>query len=209
MSQYCLDFEPLARTSGYAPITIGDYFYGGLPNRIKNVMGNQIAPRPTDLTRLRAWALAIDANQWATGIVKRKSDSSSTPRDSHNSSKDKTSSNKRAKTSGSNTHSSAASTKTTTTTTKTTSGNASSSSKSATPDLTGKLNASGKLTEDERQRRIREGLCLYCGKPGHEAKDCRKAAHNREVKARKATSTPATSAGSSAPAASLAPKSEN
>jgi hypothetical protein len=28
------------------------------------------------------------------------------------------------------------------------------------------------LTQEEKQRRRREGLCLYCGKPNHQAKDC-------------------------------------
>jgi len=30
----------------------------------------------------------------------------------------------------------------------------------------------GKLSEQERATRIREGLCLYCGKPGHMARHC-------------------------------------
>jgi len=30
----------------------------------------------------------------------------------------------------------------------------------------------GKLPEQERTTRIRVGLCLYCGKPGHMARHC-------------------------------------
>lgn len=31
----------------------------------------------------------------------------------------------------------------------------------------------GKLSQEERDRRIKEKLCLYCGKPGHQANECR------------------------------------
>jgi hypothetical protein len=44
------------------------------------------------------------------------------------------------------------------------------------PDLSDKLGKDGKLKGDERERCIKEGLCLYCGKPGHVAADCNKAA---------------------------------
>jgi hypothetical protein len=44
------------------------------------------------------------------------------------------------------------------------------------PDLSDKLGKDGKLKGDKRERRIKEGLCLYCGKPGHVAADCNKAA---------------------------------
>jgi hypothetical protein len=44
------------------------------------------------------------------------------------------------------------------------------------PDLSDKLGKDGKLKGDEWERRIKEGLCLYCGKPGHVAADCNKAA---------------------------------
>jgi hypothetical protein len=44
------------------------------------------------------------------------------------------------------------------------------------PDLSNKLGKDRKLKGDERERHIKEGLCLYCGKPGHIAADCNKAA---------------------------------
>ena len=34
------------------------------------------------------------------------------------------------------------------------------------------ITKSKKLTDEERQRRINEKLCLYCGKPNHKAKEC-------------------------------------
>ena len=42
------------------------------------------------------------------------------------------------------------------------------------PDLTGKLGKDRKLTPQERQRRMDNSLCLFCGKTGHIAKECLK-----------------------------------
>ena len=40
--------------------------------------------------------------------------------------------------------------------------------------LNNKVGKNGKLTTDERERRLKEGLCLYCGEKGHVAHDCPK-----------------------------------
>jgi hypothetical protein len=34
--------------------------------------------------------------------------------------------------------------------------------------------AEGKITPEEKQQQFKENLCLYCGRPNHRAKDCRK-----------------------------------
>ncbi|KAJ3560356.1 hypothetical protein NP233_g10891 [Leucocoprinus birnbaumii] len=49
------------------------------------------------------------------------------------------------------------------------------------PDLTGKLDKSGKLTVEERQRRKDKGLCGYCGLAGHFVNECRKRLANQEA----------------------------
>ena len=58
--------------------------------------------------------------------------------------------------------------------------NTGNTSTSGTPkppsDLASKLEADGRLTQQERQCRMDQNLCLFCGKPGHMAKDCNKAA---------------------------------
>ncbi|EJD33171.1 hypothetical protein AURDEDRAFT_177748 [Auricularia subglabra TFB-10046 SS5] len=147
-------------------LSLADRFYKGLPRRIKEVMGNQIAGRPMDLTALRAWALAIDANQWNSGLVKKRDDSHSKSQPTLSSSNNKNSSNSSNNTS-SKKDTSAQSSRTTNTTTK----SSSSAPRSTAPDLTGKLAATGKLTDEERACRLKENLCLYCGKPGHSAKE--------------------------------------
>ena len=44
----------------------------------------------------------------------------------------------------------------------------------SSPDLTGKLGKDRKLTPQERQCRMDNSLCLFCGKTGHIAKECPK-----------------------------------
>jgi len=41
--------------------------------------------------------------------------------------------------------------------------------------LANKLGKNGKLTRNEQECHIKEGLCLYCGKSGHVAQHCPKA----------------------------------
>ena len=42
--------------------------------------------------------------------------------------------------------------------------------------ISDKLGKNGKLTGDECDRRMKEGLCLYCGEKGHVTHDCPKSA---------------------------------
>jgi hypothetical protein len=66
------------------------------------------------------------------------------------------------------------------------------SGSAAKTDLTGKLGSNGKLTQQERQRRIDNNLCLFCGKGGHRVTDCTLAKANSS-KARAVTTTSADS----------------
>ena len=63
-----------------------------------------------------------------------------------------------------------------------------SGSSTSTPDLSNKLGKDGKLTAEERKRRMDNRLCLFCGGPGHSARDCFKST-SRAAKARAATAT--------------------
>ena len=50
-----------------------------------------------------------------------------------------------------------------------------------------KLGKDGKLTPAERQRRMDNNLCMFCGSPGHMVKDCPKGTSSA-AKARSAKS---------------------
>ncbi|KIM66073.1 hypothetical protein SCLCIDRAFT_22287 [Scleroderma citrinum Foug A] len=59
--------------------------------------------------------------------------------------------------------------------------------KATTSDAPSHLGKDGKLTEEEHQRRIKEKLCMFCGQPGHMAKDCPKStSKSAKTKARAA-----------------------
>ena len=47
-------------------------------------------------------------------------------------------------------------------------------SATGTPAYVSRLNTDGRLLDAERQRRREQGLCLYCGRPGHTYANCRK-----------------------------------
>ena len=42
------------------------------------------------------------------------------------------------------------------------------------PDLSDKLGKDRKLTQAEWEHQMQKNLCMFCGKPGHHAKDCQK-----------------------------------
>ena len=67
------------------------------------------------------------------------------------------------------------------------------SSTSATPTTPTHLGKDGKLTEEEHQQHFKEKLCMFCGQPGHMAKDCPKSS-SKASKARASMVAPATSA---------------
>jgi hypothetical protein len=51
------------------------------------------------------------------------------------------------------------------------------------PDLTEKLGKDGKLTQQERQRRQDNNLCLFCGQAGHRVRECPRSTAARAAKA--------------------------
>jgi hypothetical protein len=57
------------------------------------------------------------------------------------------------------------------------------------PPVARHLTAQGGLMQTERDRRIAQGLCLYCGGQGHKASECSKAWKSRETTGRAAQIT--------------------
>jgi hypothetical protein len=182
INKYIVEFQRLAsQVRGWGDGALRRQFYNGLPARIKDEICRQ--GKPGTLAQYKTLAQMIDARYWERkGEVSRESKPSTT-------NPPKQSSSDRTTTSGSGNDKSGSSTSG-----YNKSGNTASSSTSSAPkgpDLTSKLGKDGKLTSEERQRRLDKKLCLFCGGPGHTARDCTKST-SRAAKGRAATVAPET-----------------
>lgn len=202
IAKYLVEWNGLASLlSDWGDGALRHQFYSGLPPRIKDEIAR--VGKPSTLEELKRLSQTIDHRYWerrnevsAEGSSSKgpssTSKSSSDTRTSSSSTSDKKSGKKGSGTSsrgnsgGSHSHSSGGSSHR-------------SASKSSTPSYADKLGKDGKLTSEERSRRLSEGLCLFCGNSGHVAKDCPKSS-SRSAKARSASATTSASSTSAAPA---------
>jgi hypothetical protein len=109
--------------------------------------------RPRDLVRLKQYALRLDNQYWSYQDEKKKMTSSDQPSTSESNSTSRSKS-KRPKTSSN-------------------SNPAPTSSSNPTSKSDRSKTRSG-ISETERQRRMTDGLCLYCGEAGHRRDACPK-----------------------------------
>jgi hypothetical protein len=179
INKYIVEFQRLAsQVRGWGDGALRRQFYNGLPAQIKDEISRQ--GKPTTLSEFKTLAQTIDARYWERkGEVSHESKSSSSNPPKQSSSDRTTPSRSGNDRSGS--HNSG----------NNKSGNPSSSSAPKAPDLTSKLGKDGKLTSEERQRRLDKKLCLFCGGPGHTARDCSKST-SHAAKGRAAMVTPET-----------------
>jgi hypothetical protein len=181
--KYNVEFNRLAIRTGWDDSVLRHRYYSGLAERIKDIMGQQ--GKPPTLDDMKALAHSIDSRHWErlrekSRSGKSKSDTHDKQEHRHHKSDDKNKSSTPA-----NNQSSSSS--------KTNKSN--NNSKSAKPASTSggsasiadKLGKDGKLTPQERQRRMDNNLCLFCGGTGHQARDCQKATSSAaKAKARSA-----------------------
>jgi hypothetical protein len=162
INKYVVEFQRLAsQVRGWGDGALRRQFYNGLPARIKDEIS--CMGKPATLSEFKTLAQTIDARYWeCKGEISRetKSSSSNPPKPSTS---DRTSSHP----SGSGNHRSGQNK-------SAEPASASTSSAPKAPDLNTKLGKDGKLTAEERQRRLDKKLCLFCGGPGHTARDCTK-----------------------------------
>jgi len=176
ITRYIVDFNRLAsQVQDYGDGALRRLFYSGLPDRLKDEIAR--VGKPLTLHGLRALCQEIDTRYWERkDEISRttKSQPTSSPTKPSNSGGNSSNSGQEKSKTG-NPSSSANSSGSS----KVTSNQSSSGSR---PDLTNKLGKDGKLTADERKRRLDNNLCMFCRGTGHFADNCPK--KTKKAKAR-------------------------
>jgi len=183
ISEYLVRFNSLAVRCSWGESALRHRFYDGLPSRLKDDVSRGDG-KPKDLLGMRRKAQNSDACYWEhiqehsrEGNTNSKTTPAKTPNQSSSTSRNNSTQQQKGQ-SDAKTSRPAVLEKTPST---------------MKPDLSGKLDSHGKLTAKERQYRIDNNLCLFCGKKGHRITDCLSAKAST-AKGRAATTTPAASA---------------
>ncbi|KAG6327773.1 hypothetical protein ID866_11316 [Astraeus odoratus] len=169
INKYIIEFNYLAtQVCGYREGALHHMFYNGLPDYIKDRITH--IGKPPHLIDLCTMAHGIDACYWEhkseiahqaktnpqSSSLSKQSSSGGSPSKQSNPSSSTSSSSSTGK--GKNPQHPSSSTP--------------KSSDSSVPDLSGVLGKDGKLMAMEHLHHTKNALCLFCGLPGHSAKDC-------------------------------------
>ena len=168
ITKYIVEFNRLSSQLEWNNSALCHQYYKGLPSRIKDDISR--VGKPKTFVEMRKLSQSIDARYWERrSEVSRESSShqkseasssKSNPDKKKASSSHSSSSKPSAKSSSSNSNPKQKSTQS-----------------SSSSNLSTKLTKDGKITDRERQRRMDNNLCLYCGGSGHNTKDCHKASN--------------------------------
>lgn len=190
---YNTEFWRYASEINWNDAALTNRYFEGLPLRLRlKVLENG---KPVTLARMRLKAQQSDDIYWQEQAEISR-DSRRSGKSADGGKKDTGGSNSNSP-SNSNSNSKSSNSKSSNDS-RNSSSKSSSSSSSADKlrqSLGDKLGKDGKLTNDERERRKKEGLCMYCGKTGHVASECNK---SKTAKAR-ATSTSSPAASEASP----------
>jgi len=160
INKYMVEFNRLAgQVRGYGDGALCHIFYSGLPDRIKDEISH--IGKPHTLDGYRTLAQTIDARYWERKSEVARQTKTSTSSSSNSASK------------GNSSASSDSKGKTKEKDNKNKSSDKSKSSSGAKPassETPAHLGKDGKLTKEERQRHIKDKLCMFCGQPGHMAR---------------------------------------
>ncbi|KAG6325882.1 hypothetical protein ID866_13207 [Astraeus odoratus] len=169
INKYIVEFNCLAtQVCGYREGALHHMFYNGLPDCIKDEIA--CIGKPPRLVDLHTMAQGIDACYWEckSEIAHQAKTNPQSSSSSKQSSSGGSSSKQSNPSSGTSSSSSAGKGKSP----QCPSSSTPKSSDSSVPDLSEVLGKDGKLTAAEHLHRIKNALCLFCGLPGHSAKDC-------------------------------------
>ena len=180
INKYIIEFNCLARqVCGYGNGTLRHIFYSGLPDRIKDKIS--CVGKPHTLDGYCTLVQTINARYWECKSEISRQTKNSSLSSTSNSKSSASSSDSKGKSKEKDNKSKGSENKS--------KGSSSSSGalKSTTSNTPSHLGKDGKLTEEERQWCITEKLCMFCGQPGHMAKDCPKStSKSAKTKARAA-----------------------
>ncbi|KAF5349640.1 hypothetical protein D9756_003192 [Leucocoprinus leucothites] len=213
IATYNIDFMKYAAQLGWGDEVLCHRYYKGLPNRIQDPISVREQGKPNTFQEMLRTAMLIDGRYWERDrerararaaekdLAERKqskpSNSSNNPQpnsqrgsSSQPSNFDRGNNNSNNNNSGSNNNrnTSQAPSKSTTPA-PSTSNQQRPSTRPTKPDISDKLGKDGKLTPEERKRRIDEDLCLFCGGKGHKVDQCHR--KQNRAKIRKADAAPA------------------
>ena len=180
INKYIVEFNRLTRqVYGYGDGALCHIFYSGLPDCIKDEISH--IGKPHTLDGYHTLVQTIDARYWEhKSEISCQTKNSSTPSAS-NSRSSASSSNTKGKSKDKDNKGKSSNNK------NKSSSSSSGTLKSTTSDAPSHLGKDGKLTEEEHQQHIKDKLCMFCGQPGHMAKDCPKAtSKSAKTKARAA-----------------------
>ncbi len=156
--KYMVQFNQYASQVGYGDNSLRHAFYGGLCTRIKDDMAHH--GKPNNLCDMRFLAQELDARYWTwrTEISRENRENKSSSSYSNNSKSKGSSSNPSSSTSGSAPKSS----------------NSNSSGSTSNPKpYADKLGKDSCLTQEEKDWRQKNNLCMFCGSK-HKTEDCNK-----------------------------------
>jgi hypothetical protein len=179
--KYDLEFMRLTAQLNWDDSVLCHRYYKGLPDRIQDAIAARPDGKPTSLTGMKNAANIADQRYWERQREKKRKEG---PSHSHKSNdfSNKSNNDRGNKSTSSGSHPgkshSSGGKSTTNRFASSSSGNHSSkpsgsnSNSSNKSFLDGKLGKNGKLTSQERQRRVDNNLCLFCGGSGHKVNEC-------------------------------------
>ena len=185
VSEYLVNFNSHAPYTGWNTVALAGHFYRGLPDRIKD-MFQYLLQKPQTFEEVRFHALEFDQRYW-----ERQEEMGNHPSSGRNPEKGKQiaqsprtnpHSHQQGQQNPRNPPNANPAPPTASSPTSPTSPTAS-SRKPSNPRITSPTTNTqprGPLTKEEKDRRRAEGLCLYCGEPGHNFGACPRLPNNRK-----------------------------
>ncbi|CDO74310.1 hypothetical protein BN946_scf184576.g5 [Trametes cinnabarina] len=171
IAKYITQFNRLATQVRWGRAALRYQFYKGLPARLKDRISE--VGKPDSLEELRNLAQSLDHRYWERKAEQARESSGGSKSSSGTSGKS-TSESKPSSSSRPSQSSGSAPSTSSSTTPRASSGTPKTPSKQATKPYADKLGKDGKLTQEERQRRFANNLCLFCGGSGHVSAVCPK-----------------------------------